>query len=145
MLVVWTPPPGPREFQAALRTVQPETLVLLDGDPGLDEPNTLLSRLAGLAKFALRAREGRLDLEAAAAATAQRVASVQAGLEWLAAQGQVLISERGEDEWRLAAASSPPDPQAAAMARARLEALLEETTAYRDYFRHAPAEALAQR
>ena len=141
-LVLWTLPPGRRELQAALAKVQPEEVILFAHDPGMDDPNAFLRRLAGLVKFALQAREGQVDLEMAAAATAQRVSTVQAGLDWLAARGQVLIAERQDDYWQLAAGTGPPDPQATEAAHARLEALLAETAAYRAYVRSAPATAL---
>jgi single-stranded-DNA-specific exonuclease len=151
-LAVWMLPPGPRELRAVLEAVQPEELILFGHDPGLDEIGAFLVRLAGLVKFALRTREGLVDLERAAAATAQRVITMQAGLELLAAQGQVRLVEQGEAHWRLAPddtrgqalASAPPDAQAVETLRARLQALLAETAAYRDYFRNAPAAALAQ-
>ena len=95
-----------------------------------------------MVKFALQAREGQVDLESAALVTSQRAIAVQAGLEWLAAQGQVSVVERGDDVWRLAAGTGPPDPQAAAEARAHLDALLAETAAYRSYVQSAPASAL---
>jgi single-stranded-DNA-specific exonuclease len=142
-LAVWTLPPGPRELQAALAQVKPSEIILFAHDPGLDEPGTFLQRLAGLVKFALQARGGEVDLEAAAAALAQRIVTVQAGLEWLAAQGQIVIVERADATWRLAPGSGQRIPYAANAARARLESLLAETAAYRAYLRTAPASGFA--
>ena len=79
-LAVWTLPPGPRELHAALARARPEQVLLFAQDPGLDEAGTFVRRLAGLVKFALQAREGQFELEAAAAVTAQRALAVQAGL-----------------------------------------------------------------
>jgi single-stranded-DNA-specific exonuclease len=147
-LVVWTLPPGPGELWEALARVQPEEVILFAHDPGLDdaaqpgEATRFLRRLAGLVKFALQAREGQVDLEAAAAVVAQRVSAVQAGLDWLAAQGQVAIVEKQDDCWRLAAGSGHLDSQVAGAALARVDAVLVETAAYRAYARSAPAAAL---
>jgi len=141
-LAVWTLPPGPRELQAALAQVQPHEVILFAQDPGLDDASAFLHRLAGMAKFALHATEGQVDLAAAAAAAAHRLSTVQAGLEWLAAQGQVTIVERGDDRWRLATGTGHPDPQAVEAARQRLDTLLAETAAYRAYIRNAPATTL---
>jgi len=149
-LAIWTLPPGWRELRAVLDRVRPQELFLFASDPSaapgmdssLDEAGAFLRRLAGMVRFALQAREGQVDLEAAAAAVAQRVSAVQAGLEWLAAQGQIAIVERTDNLWRLAPGSGQQDPQAAEAARARLDALLAETAAYRAYARSAPAEAL---
>jgi hypothetical protein len=143
-LAVWTVPPGPRELQAALERVQPEEVIFFAHDPGLDQAGAFLQRLAGLVKFTLRARDGWIDLEAVAATTAQRIGTVQAGLDWLAARGQTGIVEQEEVRWRLAAAAEYDDQQAADAARTRLDALLAETAAYRAYLRDAPEETLSR-
>jgi len=148
-LALWTLPPGPRELEAVLQRVQPEQVFLFARgpaahDPGLDEAGALLQSLAGIVKFALRARDGQVDLEAAAARLAHRVGTIETGLEFLAAQGIVQIVERGQARWKLARGTGHQDPQATDMANAALDALLAETAAYRAYAREAPASAWAQ-
>lgn len=143
-LALWTLPPGPRVWRAAMERVQPEQVILFGHDAGLDEAGPFLERLAGMVRFALRTHEGRLDLAAAAAALGHRPLTVEAGLDWLAAGGQVRVVEKGETHWRLARGGGGGHPQEAEQAHQRLEALLAETAAYRDYLRHAPPEALAQ-
>lgn len=144
-LAVWTLPPGRRELHAALERVQPDEVIFFAHDPGLDRAGAFLQQLAGLVKFALRARDGWIDLEAVAARTAQCIGTVRAGLEWLAARGQAGIVEREEARWRLAAAAEYDDQQVADAARStRLDALLAETAAYRAYLRDAPAETLSR-
>ncbi len=144
-LAIWTAPPGPREVQAALARVQPQEVILFARDPGLDEPATFLQQLAGLVKYALRAKGGRFDLEAAAARLAHRVATVAAGLEVLAAQATVRIVERQDDAWQLATGTGELDPQALEILRTRLDALTAETSAYRSYVRTAPTPTLLNR
>jgi single-stranded-DNA-specific exonuclease len=146
-LAIWTLPPGPQEFRTALAQVGAEELTLFASDPRMDEAGAFLHRLAGLIKFVLKVRDGDLDLEAAAAATAQRVSTVQAGLDLLVAQGQVVIAEREDDHCRLARGTGDLDQQDAQgteMARARLDALLAETGAYRSYVNGAPVEAVVR-
>jgi single-stranded-DNA-specific exonuclease len=146
-LAVWTLPPGPRELRAALDRVGAEELILFGRDPGMDEAGAFLQRLAGLVKFVLKVRQGELDLEAAAAATAQQVSTVQAGLDWLVAQGQAVVVEREDNRCRLAWGAGVPnqqDAQRAEVARARLDALLAETGAYRGYALRAPVEAVVR-
>jgi hypothetical protein len=46
--------------------------------------------------------------------------------------------------WRLTAGDGQPDTDGQLLARTRLDALLAETAAYRDYFRSAPATALVE-
>ncbi len=146
-LAVWTLPPGPRELRTVLDKVGAEELILFGRDPGMDEAGVFVRRLAGLVKFALHAMEGALDLEAAAAATAQRVGTVQAGLDLLAAQGQVVIVEQTDDHCLLARGTGDHDrldAQKADAARAYLGAMLAETGAYRSYVLRAPAEAVVR-
>jgi single-stranded-DNA-specific exonuclease len=142
-LAVWTLPPGPRELEAALARVEPETVYLFAHNPNLDDAGAFLQRLAGLVKYALQARDGQLDLESVAAATAQRTRTVQAGLEWLAARGQIAIAERGDNVWKVASGSGQGDSSAANTTKSQLEALLAETSAYRRYALNAPAADLA--
>jgi single-stranded-DNA-specific exonuclease len=141
-LALWTLPPGPQELRALVALVQPEETILFSFDPGLDKRSTFLPRLVGLVNYSLRAKAGQFDLQAAAAATAQRVATVEAGLECLAAEGKVLIQEETGDRWQLSKGPGHSDRQRAENARVRLEAHLAETAAYRAYFRDAPLVAL---
>jgi hypothetical protein len=103
-----------------------------------------MQSLAGMVKYALRAKEGQVELEAAAARLAHRTSTVVAGLEYLAAQGTVRIVERGDERWQVAGGTGLRDGQAADLARATLGALLAETAAYRSYARDVPASALVQ-
>jgi single-stranded-DNA-specific exonuclease len=150
-LAIWTAPPGPAELRATLAQVAPARVYLFGLDPDTDRPDLFIRRLAGLVRHALSAREGRTTLSALAAATAQREASVAAGLEWLASRGDICVqSEEGSVLVVRALPSGSqrrPEPDAlleaeTALARARLEALLAETAAYRAYFRSADADAL---
>ena len=142
-LALWTLPPGPQELRAAIERVRPEEVIFFAHDAGLDEAGPFLERLAGMVRFALQARGGQMDLAAAAAGLGHRTPTIEAGLGWLAAGGQVGVVERGETHWRLARGQGQADPEQVERARQRLEALLAETAAYRDYLRRAPAESLA--
>jgi hypothetical protein len=101
-----------------------------------------LHRLAGMVKFVLARKDGKMELKAASAKLAHRVSTLVAGLESLATQGTIAIVERGEDFWRLARGTEHPVAEVTNVARARLRALLDETSAYRDYFRNAPVSSL---
>jgi single-stranded-DNA-specific exonuclease len=141
-LALWTLPPGPRELREALDLAQPEEVLLFGLDPGMDESEPFLKRLAGLVSFALRARQGQVDLNQVAAVTAQRVAVVRAGLGWLAARGQIDVVSQDDDRWQLTRGNRPADPFAVDRARTQLGALLAETAAYRAYLLAVPAESL---
>lgn len=143
-LALWTLPPGPRELQRALDAVRPTELILFGRDAGLDRPTPFLERLAGMAQFALRSRDGWVELEAAAARLGHRAATVQAGLEWLAAGGHLRIVDRAAGRWRLAPGTGRADPDAVRATHRRLVELLTETKSYRDYLRRAPAGSVGR-
>jgi single-stranded-DNA-specific exonuclease len=144
-LVVWTTPPGAREWAAALARVHPSTVYLSAQDPGVDTLASFLPRLAGLVKHALRAKGGRAEYADLAAAMASREESVRLGLLWLAAAGHVRIADEDVTGLWLAkvepvAAEGPPPllpGEDLRLVRRRLADLLAETAAYRRYFRQA--------
>ena len=96
----------------------------------LDMP---LKRLAGLIKHALNANTGRIKISTLAAATAQREATVQAGLAWLVGRGHLVVLDEDGDEVQLATGKQTADTDLSQVA-AQLKALLEETAAYRAHF-----------
>lgn len=128
----------------ALDLVQPEEVLIFALDPGLDERHTFLEGLAARVNYALRTRAGEVDLDRMAAALAQTGSVVRAGLDWLAARGKVEIVEKGDAIWRLALANGQTEGNGQPLALARLDALLAETAAYRDYLRRAPESALVK-
>jgi single-stranded-DNA-specific exonuclease len=138
-LAVWTLPPGPRELLNALERARPTEVFVFGQHPGLDDAARLLQQLAGLVKYALRTKGGQVDLEAAAARLSHRIGTIEAALECLALQGTFAILEREDACWLLEPGPGHPEAPTPDVARARLETLLEETAAYRQYFRSAPA------
>ena len=140
-LVIWTTPPGPAELQAVLEKVSAETVYLFGVDPGLDRPEEFLKRLAGLTRHALNSNQGQANVSTLAAATAQREATVRAGLAWLGARGHVVVLGEDGDEVHLAAGSQTASADLPQIA-ARLRALLAETAAYRAHFARAGRETL---
>ena len=140
-LVVWTAPPGPAEWQSVLARCAPQRVYLFGVQPTLDRPAAFLRYLAGLIKHALRVYEGRVDPAILAALTAQREATVRRGVEWLAARGYVQLLDASEHELRLRAGGQR-DEAAAARLMEQVFYHLEETAAYRRYFRRAGAAVL---
>ncbi len=148
-LIIWTVPPGPAELREALRRVKPQTVYLFAAPPGLDQPEVFMRRLAGLVRYALNRRGGRVRLAELAAALAARPDAVRLGLRWLVEAGQVRCAAAadeapaagGNDEIMLAPGDGVRRPDAEQVA-ARLVDLLAETAAYRAYFAAAAAERL---
>ena len=135
-LVIWTIPPGNAELRAAIQQVKPSVIYLFANEPELDERSAFVKRLAGLVKYALSQRGGTVTLAALAAATAQREITVRAGLDWLAARGQITIN--GEDSGSIRLANGTGEIAAdPALIAERLTVYLRETAAYRAFYRRA--------
>ena len=127
-----------------LELVQPEKVTLLAHDPGWDGPRLFLTRLAGLVKHVLQQKDGRLELAALAAKTAQRESTVRQGIAWLAARGQLVV--QGEEDGVLLIVAGEGEVGAElAQLTTQIEALLAETAAYRKHFRQGEARALLDR
>jgi single-stranded-DNA-specific exonuclease len=140
-LVVWTTPPGPAELRCALNKASPEMVHLFAHNPGLGEPQAFLRRLAGLVKRAVEMDDGRVSITTLAAATAQREATVRAGIAWLVARGHFDALGEEADEVRLAVGGGRSGRGLPRIA-VQLRALLEETSAYRAHFARADAYSL---
>jgi len=143
-LVLWTLPPGPMELQTALNRVRPAEVALFGHVPGLRQDADFLRQLAGMVAFALRTRDGWMELDRAAAKLGHRRSTVAAGLEVMAAEGIIEIKDHGDEIWVVAKPGVGVEPEALEVARARLRELLDETAAFREYARSAPARSLLQ-
>ena len=100
-----------------------------------------LTRLAGLVKHALNVDQGTVRYVKLAAAAAQREEAVRLGLRWLQANGSLRIQELLLDGARLGPGSGGKSAELPSLG-VQLKALLDETAAYRAYFRRAAADAL---
>ena len=143
-LIIWTAPPDPTVLRAALEAVSPRQVVLFGVDPGLARPRVFLRRLAGLVKHALRKHDERVTLSTLAAAMAHSESSVRLGLEWMAQKGQIDVAFGGDNQITVRAHQGQTGDQSHVI-QGQLLAQLEETAAYRSYFRHADAERLVSR
>ena len=144
-LVIWTTPPGWAELRDVLACTRPRQVVVFAVDPGLDQPQAFLERLAGLAKHVLSKQDGRASLARLASATAQKDWTVRLGLEWLAAMGHIRIIPTDETTEQGSAVEEKGevmkitpgglvDSSQAVLLLEQIQTLLEETHAYRAYF-----------
>ena len=131
-LAIWTTPPGRKELKAALERVSPEVVYLFCVDPGAVDKNSFLKRLAGVVKYALKNNQDIVELAGLASATGQSEITVRKGLDWLAGKGYLAFKEEENGKIKLSPGgkSSTPDPQI----NDQLDALLKETSAFREYF-----------
>ncbi len=86
-LVIWTIPPGPIELQSVVRSSVPKRILIFGDNPESGNPETFIKRLSGLVRYAINHNQGKVNLQQLAASTAQRVTSIQKGLDWLSSQG----------------------------------------------------------
>ncbi|PKN92753.1 MAG: single-stranded-DNA-specific exonuclease RecJ [Chloroflexi bacterium HGW-Chloroflexi-6] len=133
-LILWTTPPERRLYESILETVKPRRLVLFAQDSGENSPEAFLARLAGVLKFVLNQREGRVSLAELGAACGQGEAAIRSGFEYLKASGQ-LAGESDAAGLTIRQANAPADEPARAQYLSQLTVLLNESQAYRSFFR----------
>jgi single-stranded-DNA-specific exonuclease len=140
-LVIWSIPPGLGVLQDAIRVSAPHQITIFGNPTTMDQPDAFLKRLAGLVKFSINQRGGQVNLVQLAAATNQRMETVQLGLKWLQTYGHVTIIAEESGKLFLGESNSPatlPDP----LITDQLKALLAESAAYRQYFLTADKDRL---
>ena len=140
-LAIWTLPAGPEELREVIGKTSPSTVYFFGIETGLDQPSAFLKRLSGMVKYALRELGGQLQLSSVAAALGHRAVTVRKGFEWLIAKGQVCLVAESEEAIILNRDSGGIRSDLGVV-QAQLAALLEETAAYRDYYRSAAKEHL---
>jgi single-stranded-DNA-specific exonuclease len=135
-LVIYSIPPGQPELDAVLTAVHPRRVILGNVQLAPTELQPFLGRLGGLLKYALAARDGRVTLPELAAATGQRIPTVERGAAWFAARGYLAIIDRQGDSLQLFA-HGKVDSAEAAIIQKQIEILLKETAAYRSFYLQA--------
>jgi hypothetical protein len=130
-LIVWTSPPGPDEWNAALESVKPRRVVFFGQLPTEPTLESFLQRLAGLLKFALKSKGGETSLQELAAAMAQRTDAVRYGLNWFQQKGQLGIEIRVRGGVSITHNQKDNDRSNQTLLEKLLSNVLAETVAYR--------------
>ncbi len=130
---IYTTPPSPVELRKALEIVKPKIVYVFAIPPAEEKPEDFLNRLAGLCKFALNRRGGRVTIRELAAAMASREGAIEVGLQWLTAGGHLSVSVDDNDV-ALSREKPEANPYLQAELFTALKGLLNETAAYRKYF-----------
>jgi single-stranded-DNA-specific exonuclease len=138
---IYTTPPSPQELRLALEIVKPKRIDLLAVSPNAERTDEFLARLAGLTKFVMNQRAGKVTARELAGVTGQREGAVQIGLEWLAAGGHISI-ERGEDAYILSKGNGATNQYLQKELYTAVRGILEETAAYRAHFGRASIDSL---
>ena len=140
-LTIFTTPPSTLELRVALEVVKPKIIYLFGISPAAEKTDEFLSRLAGMAKFAINQRSGVIKISELATATAQREATIRIGLEWLGAGGHLKVEEEN-GELNLAIGDGISNPYLQRELYIAIKGLLEEAAAYRNHFTRADVESL---
>jgi len=142
-LAIWTTPPSYSELRAALEIVKPKTVYLFAAQPEELRTDAFLARLAGMAKYAINNKGGRVSIKNLVVATAQRARAIQIGLEWLAAGGHVsIVPEAAADAVLLSTGNGEADQYLQKELYIAVRGVLEESAAYRAYFARANIESI---
>jgi hypothetical protein len=138
---IYTTPPSPADLRKALEIVKPRIIYIFAIPPAEEKPDEFLTHLAGLCKFVLNQRRGRVSMLELASAMAARASAVRIGLEWLAAGGHISISGE-EDALILSKGNGKTNQYLQKELYTAVKGILEETAAYRAYFSKADAGTL---
>ena len=135
-LSIYTTPPSPADLKKVLKIVKPKTIYVFGITPPEEKTDEFLSHLAGLCKFVLNQRRGKITLIELASAMAARESAVRIGLEWLAAGGHITVV--GEEEALLLSKGNDEMNQYLQKELfVAVRGILEETVAYRTHFAKA--------
>jgi hypothetical protein len=140
-LVIYSAPPSSNDLRAVLDLVRPRKVYLFGISPPQERTDEFLARLAGLAKFVINQRAGKVSVQDLAGATGQRESAIRIGLEWLAAGGHVSL-QREEEAFTLSKGNGETNQYLQKELYIAVRGILEETAAYRAHFKRASVEAL---
>ena len=135
-LVIYTTPASPADLRAVLEIVKPNIVHVIGVSPAKEKTDEFLARLAGMAKFAINNKGGKVSVNELAVATTQRVNAVRVGLEWLSAGGHVTAVPE-EDAVLLSAGNGEANQYLQKELFVAVRGILDATTAFRDYFSRA--------
>jgi single-stranded-DNA-specific exonuclease len=140
-LAIWTIPPGLSELQSVIKTVKPKRVYLFAIDPCMDEPVSFLKRLLGLIKYGIKTSGGIMNRSDLAAATAQSLSAINAGIDWLVAHGYLRIISNDGDRIHLEK-SEINQIISSEKSDIHLSSALRESAAFRRYYLKADKDHL---
>jgi single-stranded-DNA-specific exonuclease len=140
-LVIYTTPSSTSELRAVLEIVKPRIVHVFGVSPAKEKTDEFLARLAGMTKYAINNKGGKISINDLAVAMAQRVGAVRVGLEWLAAGGHLSVVPEGEAVL-LSAGNGEANQYLQKEVFVAVKGILEETIAYRTHFATANIENL---
>ena len=140
-LIVWTVPASQSILRQVIRQTRPQTVTVFGIDPLLDDLNRFMTRLGGAAKYAMANLDGFIPLSRLAAACAAEDLAVRIGLQLWQARGAINLAFEGESVY-ITPDAPGPNPSESGTYHNILRTLLEESRAFRGYFRKGDLQAL---
>jgi single-stranded-DNA-specific exonuclease len=141
-LIIWSIPPSPEELHTALELIRPKRVYIIAAKSAPDEIKRFLARLSGLLKYMINHRDGMTSYQELAAATGQRVYTIELGVNWLVSCGKITLKHQEDDQLWVSPGEAINDPGGAARLRMEINEMLAETTAYRAFFMSADKDTL---
>jgi single-stranded-DNA-specific exonuclease len=141
LLAIWTIPPGPMELDEVIKKVKPSKVFLFGVNPSMDDPKAFLKRLVGLVKSKVKTYPGVINLSALAGATSQRIQTIRTGLEWLEDRGHLRLETIDQDTVKITLGNKNNNEDTKTSS-SRLNAMLNESAAFRRYYLTASKERL---
>jgi single-stranded-DNA-specific exonuclease len=142
-LIIYTSPPSPADLRSVLGLVKPKKVYVFASVPETEKTDSFLSRLSGLCKFALKQYGGETSIKKLSAVLACRESAVRIGLEWLAAGGHVAVASE-DDAVLLSKGNGETNQYLQKELFIALRGILEETSAFREYFSKADLNKLME-
>jgi single-stranded-DNA-specific exonuclease len=140
-LAIYTTPSSSSDLKSALEIVKPKKVYIFGVSPKPQKADEFLSQLAGMAKYVINNKAGKVSVRELAVATAQRESVIRIGLEWLAAGGHITVSDDAEAVL-LSAGNGEAHQYVQKELYVAVKGILEETAAYRVYFARANIESI---
>jgi len=132
-LVIWTAPASQSVLDAVLLQTKPKKVVVFGLSPSISTPKAFLQRLAGLAKYAIKNKDGKSTLDALASACASTTEAVRIGLRIWDAMGKLKINFQ-DGIVHFSITKEYPNSTAVEIYHQMLKVSLDENRAYRQYF-----------
>ena len=133
-LIIWTIPPSYKVLKLAVDKVAPSVIHLFANDPGMNELEPFLMRLAGLVKYVVSSMEGIITLTELAQAAAQTEALTLLGLSWLETEGQISINQSGDGWLKIQREHIPVLSLGSASINEEIKLLMNESRLFQEYY-----------
>lgn len=140
-LVIWSAPPSYDVLQGAIAQVQPMQ-IYVGAAYNRTQPDEVLEKIAGMAKYALKNHAGQIDIERAAGALAVTPALIRLGIQYWGQRGSIRVVNKQNTMWQLESGGEAKSVDEARAILAQVAQIVQEINAFRGYFASAKLDTL---